>query len=370
MPPWHVACVSTGMPSFVRTIAALPLLLFLLHSERAHAQAAPSLAVVGAPARVTANGAAATHPPNIASNVVNYDDCITDQSLQFNLALNEPLAAGLSVEAWAGEGTIDCSSIPNRAGTTAQCWPVGTVVPLTPTSMRVDIRVEDAIAQFGQAVKTATTHGDASVCGSLPMGPQVITLQFMAFEGSMVVETSAAYSLVAASSFGASTNDFIVSAGDGTATIKLLDPPDPASQGYDVYCDPQSKIADAAGQCSSSTLIPQKGPYGPEAPYSGPPPIALLCAQMGSDTTTATIAGLTNGTSYAIAVTQRDAYGNHGNVSELQCVTPRAGAQSTSGSSGGCAMSPARTSTGIVAVVLGFVALAGARSRRKRSRKA
>jgi hypothetical protein len=368
--PWHVVCVSTGMPSFVRAPAALPFLLFFLLSERGGAQAATTITIESGPVRVTRAGAPVTRSPSIASNVVNYDDCIADQSLQFNLALSEPFPLGVFAEAWAGEGTIDCSNPLSRAGAVADCWPVGTVVSLTPTSMRADIRVEDAIAQFGQPVKAPTTHGDVSVCGSLPPGPQVIALQFVAVGGPVAPETNATYSLVAASSIGASRNDFIATAGDGAATITLLSAPDPTSQGYDVYCDPQSKSAGAAGQCSSSTLIPQKGPYGLGAPYPGPPPIPLLCARIAPDATTTAISGLTNGTSYAIAVTERDSYGNHGNLSDLQCVTPRHLAQGTSGSSGGCAMSPARTSTGVVAVVLGFVTLAGARLTRRRRRKA
>ena len=365
------------MPSPLRFAAALPPLFLLFQAQSARAQAGASITIAADPERTTPAGTTAS-PSSLGPNVVNYSDCIHDESLTFSLAA-KGVTVGDKVEAWAGEGAVDCADVVNRTAATAQCWRVG-IVDSASTSMMLKVRVQDVLSQFGRPTKSTSANGDAKACGILSAGPHALTLHFMTIDGTNAVGTGATYALVAETVFGAAAPSFTVAGGNAGATIRVSDAGNLAITGYDVYCDPlpnDTRASDAGAQgvsgigppnmmtqCSSSTLIAQRGFYGLQNPYPGPPPSGLGCGKIAADATTTTISGLASGVTYAIAIAPTDAYGNHGTLGGVECATTQAAPTDDWNE---CAMSPGPKRTSLATIAFGLVAAVIARLRRKRA---
>src|SRR5439155_1944556 len=112
----------------------------LLTASEARAQ---SVTVTGTIER-RASGSLPAHPGGIDVKIINYSDCSSDEYLHVPLTLSG-IAPGNTIEAWAGEGTTDCTNITNRTAGTIQCWRVGSG-PGTTQTTALDLRAQDIMS--------------------------------------------------------------------------------------------------------------------------------------------------------------------------------------------------------------------------------
>ena len=199
------------------------------------------------------------HPPNIAANVINYADCLANETIHIPLTITG-IAAGNTLEAWAGEGTVDCTNVTNRTAATAQCWQVESGINGSVQTTSADLRAWDIISQFGATTKVPTGQiNTGAVCNSstISAGPHTITISFFFTNGVNGVGTGATYTITAAMQAAALNGTLGLSdpgagAGDGLVKVTLPNSSDLSIQGYQFYCDP-APSAGAAGSATDAT---------------------------------------------------------------------------------------------------------------------
>ncbi|MFO0613888.1 MAG: hypothetical protein U0414_14955 [Polyangiaceae bacterium] len=122
--------------------------------------------------------------------------------------------------------------------------------------------------------------------------------------------------------------DVTAGLGDGLLVVDYTAPSSSDVDGFTVYCDPPAGTTSAtsgvtttgagggggggSGSCSSSVLVPGKVPDSS----------LVSCGSAAKSSATANAKGLTNGTTYAVAVASHDVLDNVGALSELACGTP------------------------------------------------
>ena len=331
---------------------------------------AETVSIPNAPAslgRIDANGNAVTlrgsanYPYGISLS-----DCTADQSITFPLNISG-FSATDSFQVWAGPSTADCSDDAQRGTTTGSqtCWNVSKAnLPLT-ASQTVAVKVRDIIAS--PTTKTASyVNQDASICGTIPfstfnvyfilvsgtaaqanamqtiqantIGPPAVTnvqveqgdtrlhvtwtaVGSTTDEAGTTTSTStttasqvAIYYQVAGA--GGSNADAGTTAvcKDGGSTIE--------DAGLDDSGDASSVVVENDGGC---VLVPNEATGSTcSAPgfTSTGPDSTVNSITVNATSSDAEIDGLTNGTTYAVAVVAQDLFLNAGTISSLICQSP------------------------------------------------
>jgi hypothetical protein len=156
-------------------LALVSLVGGMLASRRAFAQttttttSGPSINIVGQsypnrwlPSGGNLNGTElgeSTRPQGLNPFGISYQDCITDQTLQFPLQVSG--FDGQNLEVWASVSG-DCTNDINRGfGGVALCWPVGAGLPAlnyeNNTTVDLNVRVQDIVA-YQSVSPTPTTY--------------------------------------------------------------------------------------------------------------------------------------------------------------------------------------------------------------------
>ena len=349
--------------AMVRPILAicLPLLVALFASRAARAQTVTINS--GGIARLNADGSAAQTSTTNYVNVnkrVNGADCYGPDDKGISYVFPMTVTNGNSsvhVEVWAG--TSDCTALTARSGTSPTCWPVsGTMFQALTTVHSVVVRAQDIVSQIASTTKTLTYSAATSTACTSTTQTAALNLYFLPLDaGGNPVGTGqtwdmkvklvgpAAPTSVSAdgiatavtvswtqstdtdmvgyrifldsggtSDGGASTADAaLVCTEGGVADGGIDDSGDAVAIPFEGGCTAADSGSGSGGTCSSATLV-----SGARADQLTPAKTA------GKTDTHATIANLTNGTSYVVAVAALDSFDNVGPLSAPVCATPGA----------------------------------------------
>jgi len=186
-------------------------------------------------------------PQNLNPQGVNYNDCINDMSLTFNLNVNGFAGQNLAVYAALNS---DCTSAADRGtgGVSGQlCWKldggfVGRTFSST-TPVPVTVRVQDVMAHMDGNVpfSSAVTHGDASSCAkqSSPVGTS-LQIDFVPLnsDGVTYVGTAFQYTLNVDVLGPPAPTGIGKSVGHTLINVTWSPNSDTDTAGYDVFIDP------------------------------------------------------------------------------------------------------------------------------------
>jgi hypothetical protein len=276
--------------------------------------------------RQLANGS--YYPSHIVDGTyqgIGQKDCTDDSEIVFPVIIAGLPDDTVTFEIWAGTGDCTQTGATNNAST-ATCWPVA-VNQVPQSVMSIPLRVTDIVSQLGIAppnqsyaaastgvcTGTATTLGEASVN---------VFFMFFPTGSSTPSVSSAAYPLKVKLSGPLACTNVTAASGDGLLIVDFNPPPGETDiQGYDLFAQPSGSGGDASAvaTCSSTIDASSAATACADGGTSN-----LMCVQVNGTTNGAgTIAGLTNGVSYAVAVAAFDQFGNTGALSSVACSTPQ-----------------------------------------------
>jgi len=270
---------------------------------------------------------------------IGLKDCTDNTEIVFPIIVTGLPDDTVTFEIWAGTGDCTQPGATNNAST-ATCWPVA-ANPQPESVMSIALRVADIVSQLGvtppsqsyasaqtsvctSASSTTTTLTSDAGMTSSTSGESTVNVFFMFFPtgSSTPSVSSAAYPLkVKLSGPGACTN-VTAGSGDGLLIVDFTPPTGETDiQGYDLLAQPNKSGADGAVATTCSSTINASSAATACADGGAAP---LICTQVNGTTNGAdTISGLTNGTSYAVAVAAFDQFGNTGTLSSVACSTPQ-----------------------------------------------
>ena len=229
---------------------------------------------------------------------------------------------GQTLEVWAGEQAVDCTERASRTGTSPSCWQVYSQA-ISSNFVAVDMRTQDIVARH----KTTRSDADGGwgpgtgtleECTSEGIDATALNLTFMFLTGGgEVAGTGQVWTQTGIDVIGPSApTDIAAATGDTTLAVSWTGSSSLGRYGYNIYCAANSgggdAAADAGGSCGSSALTAG----------SLPDPDLLCGSAAGAATSKGTAFNLTNGQSYAVAVSSYDDILNQGPLSENACGTP------------------------------------------------
>jgi hypothetical protein len=232
------------MPRSTGLVAVASLTAILLGSEAARAQAISATNQVY-PTRLVNGAATGTRPINLNPYGVNYQDCINDMTLRFNL-LASSLNGGQLIEVWAG--TSDCTTDMSRGfQALPSCWlvrpPIAGIIAGTGSSvpLSIDVRVQDLVGHQSSIPQTPTYSAvvGAAACQTQTVDTaQSFTIFFMPTDSSgHAIANSGLYKY-------AITTDLVgppapsgvqIGGGDTLFVVNWTQNIDADTAGYDVY---------------------------------------------------------------------------------------------------------------------------------------
>jgi hypothetical protein len=221
----------------------------MLASSRAVAQtiAFPSSGLQQ-PTRVLPNGnniGVGPRPINLTPLGISYDDCIQDQTLQFQVVYSN--FNGQAIQVWASTGG-DCTQDSNRGiGLAPSCWLVATggtglIATTSVTPLTINVRVQDIVGWQVTPPTVPTYHAlGASACNAQPAFTGVpITLYFIAELSNYIVTGSTPMQYIVNTDLVGPPAPLGLSTASGETLIVANWTPNSDSDtvGYDVYTDP------------------------------------------------------------------------------------------------------------------------------------
>jgi hypothetical protein len=371
---------------------------------------AQSITITGAPGtlgRLDANGQQVQlRGQNNYPYGISLSDCQANQSITFPIIMSG-FTANMALEVWSG--TTDCSDYTQRQGATQTCWKVAPNQALV-TNETISVNVRNIIAQ--PATKTQdVVSPDSSICGMVDFTQ--FSVFFLLTQGSTTTLTSAKQDIQAdtigpdpVSGVGVTPGDTrlevswssIGEAGVTTAaniTIYYAASTGGGSTsdaGTTLVCN-EAGVADGgldeAGEAGTTVLVDAGCSLQPvestgstcSAPgfTSTGPDNTVSSISVGPTSSSATISGLTNGTSYAVAVAAQDAFLNNGALTDIVCETPIKlndffqTYRDDGGLAGGCAIDvltgPAGAAATTVITLAGLLVVTRRRDRKEEEKK-
>jgi hypothetical protein len=310
-------------------------------------------------------------PETQGPNWISHADCVADDHLFLTLAFSNVTTGGIILEAWVGVGSDDCTGLDKRDGPSSTCWQVFQGTPDGQTTV-VDMRAQDIVARNrlrdpGESGPNSGTLADCEE-GSWPTDQTDITIWFMFVDaGGNIASGWGTASWQTKVDIHGPLPPTGVTAGVGEDSV-VLDWDEGAVgtdvAGYNFYCAPSGSVApgttldggtqaaaeagvsdasagstatdggadatatDGAGGSGGTSGTGDSG-INPNCPTTllvpgELPDESLACGKItGQFVSGGTATGLTNGTSYAIAVAGRDTVGNVGPLSETICGQPQ-----------------------------------------------
>ena len=380
-------------------VAALGALL--VFEAPARATESVTITTTGIVRRDTKGNALTPRIINGVTQAVSHQDCLDDISIEFPLVL-AGLPTSNSLQAWAGASCTDATA---RTGANPTCWPIyPSNITATAQAVNPRIRVRDLVGQIVTQPKNLTyTAADASVCTTqaLTSGQTTVNVFFIWVDGQSTAISSATAYPIAVKLLGPPAPTAVTaSAGGGLLKVGWTPPSGEKDlAGYYIYAQ-SGGASDAATTSDASTLVCDDGgildggtddsgdaiaiqvdasctsvPASDAAASCGTvDPKASTPQQVPGAVGGGTFKGLSNGSTYSVAVAAYDSFGNIGDLSGVVCATP----QDTTGfweryraeggtAGGGCSLDGVGVPGAPAAAAFAF-ALAGLAALRRRKR--
>ncbi len=200
------------------------------------------------------------HPNGILDNTINFEDCEANLYYQFELGISNP-SSSYDLEAWVG--TEDCSQLANRqTSATSVCWPVAPFYASLVNPYLMNVRIRDiASGVFTTThpvtyVATGLDNTDDAVCQSQTQtgGTALVLYMFFADAEGNPYNTVQQYPITLDMRAGDVQGNISVGVGDTVLIVSIPQTTDPATQGYNLYCDPPP------GQETASETVPVDAP--------------------------------------------------------------------------------------------------------------
>jgi hypothetical protein len=397
----------------------LPVVAVLLSSRVALAQA---VTLPNAPASITMvnPGGGTVAPRNVGTpdniRAINLSECLDDDRYIIPVSMTG-FTANMNLEVWAGPSSADCSDAAQRGSTSGSqtCWKVvsGAIAPTTNTSVTVKMR--DIIAS--PATKTLNyVAQDDTICGKIDY--QVFSVYFVLTSGGATqgtvgkqdfqadtigpaavtnvnVEQGDTRLHVTWTALGSTTDEAGTTTGTTTTTATQVaiyyqqasTGATVADAGFSTTCKDggqvdagvddsgDAQVTYADGGCTSTpNQTTSTSTCSAPGFLSTGPDGTVTNFTVGASSSEATISGLTNDVSYAVAVVAQDVFLNPGTISTLACQSPTQlndffeTYRGDGGQAGGCSLdllgAPAGGATAAVVAFSAMLALA----RRRRDR--
>ncbi|MFO0675113.1 MAG: hypothetical protein U0169_01135 [Polyangiaceae bacterium] len=204
----------------------------------ASAQTVPAVTVNPTVRRLLPDGSEiATRAQNLTPNGINFDDCVSNLRLSFNLTLTNGPFSNYKLQIWAGGS--DCGPLTARTGTNAVCWPVlGSDVPQV-TPVDVAVRAQDIVAYQNATTKPLTySAANESACYvQQQSGTTKIGLYFLWLDGTGNPVSQANYDVPSDLRGPAAPTNLTTEIGQAV-TLKFTSAADSDIQGFKAYCSP------------------------------------------------------------------------------------------------------------------------------------
>lgn len=349
---------------------ALALVALVAFPRLAHAQA---VTLPNAPASIIkydpSGAQVATRNVGTPDNIrgISLAECVNDDHYVFPVTLTG-FTSNMSLEVWAGPSTADCSDAAQRGMTTGSqtCWKVvnGNIAPTQ--NLSVSVKMRDIIAS--PATKTLNyVAQDASICGKIDY--TVFSVYFILTSGGATQGTAAKQDLqadtigpdpvtgvvvdqgdtrlhVSWTALGSTTDEAGTTTGTTTTTATQVaiyyeeasTTPTAIDSGTTFACkdgsiedagvddsgDAQTVVVDGGCTAIPNETTGSSSCSAPGLPSSGPDltDMNLHSLTVNATSSDTTISGLTNGTSYAVAVVAEDVFLNPGKISSPTCQSP------------------------------------------------
>lgn len=270
----------------------------------------------------------ANHPSGHEFEISRKDCENAKDIFTFNLTLTD--FADKELEVWlADESGLNCALSDDRsASQPSHCVQVTHVAPMD--TLAVSIPSADIAAKLDGVTGCVDSSSNSSA--------RPITLYFLLIDtsnGDVTDGNSATPFPTKIDLLGPSPpTELSAGLGSGLLVVSYTVPTSSDVDGFTVYCDPPpgGAAATGAGGTGSSTGVTAAGSGGGGGAGScsssllvpGDVPASTLasCGSAAKSTAKANAKGLTNFTSYAVAISSEDVLGNVGPLSELVCGTP------------------------------------------------
>ncbi len=202
-----------------------------------------------------------TRPQNLNPDGISFQDCITDQTLQFPLFVTN--FDGQNLQAWATESGDCTQDIDRGVGGVPTCWLLSTGITGlvgTGTNETINVRVRDLVG-FQNAPPNPATYvqASASACSAQPSFTAVpLIIYFIPVVGDTFVTGSTPLQYMVSTDLvgppapvgGASVAD-----GDTLFVVSWTPNADSDTVGYDLYIDPPIGAAVDASSSRTPVLV-------------------------------------------------------------------------------------------------------------------
>ena len=215
--------------------------LAVFAAPSARAQTAPNVTAIQSPVlRFDGNQKASATRNGIPVNVVNYDDCESGRTYQFNLTIQNP-SAPYTLVAYAGRG--DCTYYPARSGSSPTCFPVGTISATdTTASVNVSMKALTGIV-FPASSNTTGSTGDVCTQQSTPTGSSTTIWFFFVDKNGYALGTAEAYPVTVdtvVQGVSDSALQAVLSTSDQSLTVSVPFSDDSDTVSWNIYYTPHA----------------------------------------------------------------------------------------------------------------------------------
>ena len=308
-------------------------------------------------ARTDANGNGVEKRPLLATEGINFDDCLADQRLVLPITVSNA-TAGAHLEVWAAPSGVDCTAGLVRSGATVVCTSLVSAIPVSGGSVNVPVRAIVAAALFGSTP-------DISICGTVDR--TTVGLQVLLFDSAHGTDALSSASLpIEIDTLGNPAPAAIVDQVQGTVHVTATPPDNVVTTGFGIYCAPA--YGNDAGTCSGSAISYMGA--APDADFDARYRCVTIVANGTMPPYDAYVKGSPDGTQFAagtniaVRVSSLDDFGNLGALSAPQCAVVEQVADV--GDPTGCSAVPGRYGP---ANVVGILAAAGVLLMARRRRR-
>ncbi len=375
----------------------------------AQAQTVAFPGVPGTLGRIASDGATTLtkRPQQNYPDGISLDDCKQDLRIQIPYTLSA-IDPSTSLQVWAGTGSADCTVQTSRSGATRVCWVVSPRNLDLVLAGSMQLKVRDIIAQAkSTAAGEAYVNAGADVCGTVDrqtftifvmllrgqdvLGGQKLTVEAdtigppalsnvkispgdtrMVVNWSSIGEAGANDAQLVSIFYGPATSETSrtervcedASSSDASTASDAGDASD-ASTVADASCT--DKVI-SSGSCTANGLtVNADGRVTVDESKMS----RLNAGAVGSN---AIVSGLSNGTTYAVAVGATDSFLNVGDVSTPQCVSPEIlddffeVYRKAGGQAGGCSVPGGDVPAGSLAFMGSVVAMVVTMLRKQRKK--
>ena len=214
--------------------------LAVFAAPSAHAQTAPSVTAIQSPVlRFDSNQKESATRNGIPVNVVNYDDCESGRTYEFNLSIQNP-SAPYTLVAYAGSG--DCTYYPARTGSSATCFPVGTI-SATATTASVNVSMNALTGIVFRSSSNTTSTGDVCTLQPTPTGSSTTIWFFFVDQKGYALGTAEAYPITVdtvVQGVSDSALQAVLSTGDQSLTVSVPFSDDSDTVSWNIYYTPHA----------------------------------------------------------------------------------------------------------------------------------